>query len=77
MFGANGAGGGGGASAYASGPAIGGAGGAGLVIVTEYCWADSADDCCIPAPCPGAARVPWTGQGVPQGWPQLDYTGEG
>ena len=32
-----GAGGGGGASVYASGPALGGAGGNGLVLITEYC----------------------------------------
>lgn len=45
-----GAGGGGGASPYTSGPANGGAGGAGLCVVTEYCWADTSgvDDCCGP-----------------------------
>jgi hypothetical protein len=44
--------------------AYGGAGGAGICIVTEYCWADAIDDGCGCGP--GGARVAITGS--PQGW---------
>jgi hypothetical protein len=43
----------------------GGAGGSGLCIVTEYCWADTVDDGCGCGPTSGQARVAITG---PQGW---------
>jgi hypothetical protein len=45
-----GGGGGGAASASTTLPANGGVGGTGLVVVTEYCWADSGsnEDCCPP-----------------------------
>jgi hypothetical protein len=55
------------ANQYATpGGAIGGgAGGSGICIVTEYCWADAIDDGCGCAPAGGAARV---AIGGPQGW---------
>jgi hypothetical protein len=42
-----GAGGGGGANAYATTTAVGGPGGDGLCIVTEYCWGDAGDVTCV------------------------------
>jgi hypothetical protein len=53
--------------AAASAIAYGGAGGSGICIVTEYCWADAIDDGCGCGPTSGQARVAITG---PQaGWP--------
>jgi hypothetical protein len=49
-----GGGGGGGSGTLASEP--GGAGGGGLLLVTEYCWADTANDPCMPCGDP-VARV--------------------
>jgi hypothetical protein len=66
-----GAGGGGGSSPYASGPAFGGSGGAGVIIVTEYClgFGDGASGDCG---C-GQARVAigsqgWRARGPEGGW---------
>ena len=50
-----GAGGDGGASGLLSLPVLGGRGGPGLCIVTEYCWSDTADEDCGCGP--GQARV--------------------
>lgn len=53
-----GAGGGGAASAYASTPVPGGAGGNGIVVVTEHCFIDAVE----PDDCGGQARVArWRG----------------
>jgi hypothetical protein len=41
----------------------GGTGGAGMCVVTEYCWADTIDDGCGCGPTSGGARVAITGQG--------------
>jgi|SRR5580700_3287121 hypothetical protein len=59
-----GAGGAGAAVNEVTNDAYGGAGGAGICIVTEYCWADAIDDGCGCGP--GGARVAITGS--PQGW---------
>jgi hypothetical protein len=69
-----GGGGSGGASTYASEPAVGGTGGAGVCVVTEYCWADAGDAvCCNPNTLDVNARVTvahdWPGPGpCPPGW---------
>jgi hypothetical protein len=65
--GAPGAGGDGGASGLLSLPVLGGLGGRGLCIVTEYCWADVADEDCGCGSTGGMARVARYGQGGP--WP--------
>jgi hypothetical protein len=52
-----GSGGGGAASGLVTLPVPGGAGGAGLCIVTEYCWMDTADEDCGCPPTTGQARV--------------------
>jgi hypothetical protein len=59
VFGSFGAGGGGGANAYTGGTtAVGGRGGDGLCIVTEYCWGDAGDVvCCDPNTVNVNARV--------------------
>lgn len=62
----SGVGGGGGASAYAANPALGGNGSDGVIVTTEYCFAETDDDC-RPS-CDGGARVAWDGQfGPPKG----------
>jgi hypothetical protein len=61
-----GAGGGGAATLNAPAPSSGGAGGSGLCIVTEYCWADAADDGCGCGTTTSGARVAITGS--PQSW---------
>jgi hypothetical protein len=58
-----GAGGSGAASAVNTRPAVGGVGGSGLCVVTEYCWADVTDPGCGCGPTSGGARVAIGSQG--------------
>lgn len=55
--GVSGAGGSGGASGLVSLPVIGGTGGAGMILLTEYCWMDVADEDCGCGATTGMARV--------------------
>lgn len=61
-------------------PVVGGLGGSGLCVVTEYCWAFTGDNDCLNPPVNVNARVavthvPWTGPGpCPPGWGE--YEGE-
>lgn len=71
---ATGSGGGGGCSGLSTLPAIGEAGGDGVCVVTEYCWADESD-CGVQ---PGFARVaampePWPSRGGYPGPRDEDY----
>lgn len=73
-----GAGGGGGASPYINGPANGGAGGAGLCVITEYCWNDT-DGGEVNPPIEVNARVavthvppPCPPNPCPPGWTEFD-----
>jgi hypothetical protein len=62
----SGAGGGGGASNQATAACLGGDGGSGICIVTEYCWADVVSGCqpCPPPSCGGARiAIGWTPHG--------------
>jgi hypothetical protein len=61
--GAPGAGGDGGASGLLSLPVLGGNGGPGLCVITEYCWSDVADEDCGCGSTGGMARVARYGQG--------------
>jgi hypothetical protein len=51
------------------GPQAGGMGGDGLLIVTEYCWADVGSDCLDPCADQGAARIAAPGR---EGFPYED-----
>jgi hypothetical protein len=69
-----GAGGDGGASVLHTAGASGGAGGSGIVVITEYCFGNTSTvQACCPAPgCPpGVTEVPPTPWGVPWGVPQV------
>ena len=66
-----GAGGSGGATGLNTTPGLGNRGGNGICLITEYCWGDTGDACCVPVCGSGQARVqigsggwnPYDGQG--------------